>query len=308
MLFRNIKFIFLSSLFVGGLFFLANLVYSENESGDINIQYSVPSSGGGGGSTNNPPTISDVLVEQSIHTAHATWSANDDNGVASSEFVYGTNQNYILSGTVSGNFQTNLIDLLPSTVYYYKITVYDNAGLWTIYEGLFTTLPNDQVASLKIIAKPEKRIYKSAGNLALNANLIIYDPILHQVLQTLPVSLTNSGSSTYSNITVATGSGLEVFLKGQSHLSRKMTGVDISAGQNVILDFTFGNSSELLAGDVQGGGLKDNTVDILDVVSADNVFYSTNLDADLNRDGIVDVLDLSIILVNYGRMGDTMPS
>ena len=76
----------------------------------------------------------------------------------------------------------------------------------------------------------------------------------------------------------------------------------------MVLDFTNGGSYELYAGDVQGFGLKDNLIDVLDISMTDSKFNSANEDADLNRDGVVDVLDMSIVLVNYGKQGDPLPA
>ena len=110
---------------------------------------------------------------------------------------------------------------------------------------------------------------------------------------------------------------MSVFIKGRSHLAKKITGINIGeATENIILNFTDSSELEswgsyyLSAGDVQGDwpGLKDNFVDVLDISAVDVKFNQLDdLDADLNKDGVVDVLDVAVILTNLNNQGDLLP-
>lgn len=296
-------------LSIVGLFGLADFVYGDTKTGDINIQMLVvePPGEPGPGAGDSAPVISNVTSTPSATSSATTWTITDDNGLSSVIFSYGMDLAYSSTSSIIGTYGVNLTGLTPDTVYYFRILVVDIASNIAQYTGSFTTLA-DKVKSLKIIAKPEKRVFKPGGNLDLDVTVLFYDPAIEQVVHMLNTSLDKSGSSTLYQLVMPTGNNLQVILKGQSHLAKKIVGVNIANGQDIILDFTDGGYFELLAGDVQGTGLKDNFIDILDLAAEDVKFNANYLNEDLNRDGIVDVLDLSIILVNYNQQGDPIPA
>lgn len=304
------NFIILTTLLICGLFGVANFVYGESQSSGVNVQMTVPNPPGGDpgpGAGDASPVISNVTTTPAATSSVVTWTVTDDHGLSNVTFNYSADLSYDLSAFVSGNYRVNLTGLTSDTVYYFKIVATDTATNVVEYTGSFTTL-SDKIKSLKIYAKPEKRVSKPGGNLALNVTVVFYNPATQQVIYTLNTNLDKTGSSNFYNITMPTAIGLEAVLKGESHLAKKIVGVNLVNGQNIILDFTDNGQFALLAGDVQGTGLKDNFVDILDV-SAENVkFNGTYLNEDLNRDGVVDVLDMSMVLVNFNRGGALIPS
>lgn len=168
---------------------------------------------------------------------------------------------------------------------------------------------------ITIKARPEKRDVSAGDNYGLDAMLLIYDPASEQITSTTTLTLDDTGVATLSGVEVQEGIHLEAYLKGRSHLARKISNVSISAGQNLELDFTEGEAGDfgltrLSAGDVQGSwpGLKDNFVDILDVSAVDARFNQQDkADADLNKDTIVDILDMSTVLSNFNESGETLP-
>lgn len=100
---------------------------------------------GGGGPppppppVDNPPVINNVVVETTKNAAKITWSASDDKGVSTTVFAYGLTNAYGSSGTVAGNYEVNLIGLIPDTTYYYRITVTDTANQSAVSTGNFKT-------------------------------------------------------------------------------------------------------------------------------------------------------------------------
>ena len=295
----------------GGVFGYGDFARTDQSQGTVDVTFTVPQHGGGGGGEiggNTAPIISDVTTTVFATAAAVSWSATDDKGIANVSFLYGPDLNYGSSGSVTEAYRAELTGLTPNTLYYFRITVVDVYGLLADYLGTFQTLSNDFAGALTVVAKPEKRVPKAGGNLALPSTLIFYNPAVSQVVATVNVDLSASGTTRLTGLQIPVGNNFEVTLKGQSHLAKKITGVNLTVGQEATLDFTDGGHFDLLAGDVQGSGLKDNFVDILDISAVDARFNSGDSDADLNRDGIVDVLDMSATLVNYNKGGDPLPS
>jgi len=97
----------------------------------------------------------------------------------------------------------------------------------------------------------------------------------------------------------------DISFKGRSHLTRVLRGVVIAAGATTAtLDFTQGNTVVLLAGDVQA--LKDNYINALDLSALASAIYTSNADGDLNGDGTVNALDISITVVNIYKHGEAL--
>jgi len=169
---------------------------------------------------------------------------------------------------------------------------------------------------LTVLARPEKRYLSEGDNYGTEAKLLMYDPIGNRITSTETIVLDDTGTFHKSDVQMLKGTGFETYLKGRSHLAKKLTGINVDEGSVLEFNFTEGSSGEfglfrLLAGDVQGvwPGLKDNFVDILDVSAVDARFnQTTDVDADLNKDGIVDVLDMSTVLSNFNTAGEPIPS
>lgn len=258
------------------------------------------------------PVISVVSSTPGVTTSTVKWMATDDSGVRDCYFFYGLNGNNntaAASTALPGNYyRADLTGLASTTVYTFQVSCRDYTGNTSaLATGSFTTL-GGVARSLTVLARPEKRVSRPGGNQGLNATLLIYDPGQQRTVFTKAIVLNASGSSTEYNVPVPVGNNLQVILKGESHLAKKIVGVNIVNGWDLVLDFTDSGHFELLAGDVQGAGLKDNFIDILDVSAVDVKFNSADRESDLNRDGIVDVLDMSVLLVNYNKNGDAMPT
>ncbi len=137
------KIFFLLAIIIGGFFWLSVQAATVNQG--ITVNATVPSNGGGGGggggNLDNNPTISNVTSSVSFTTANLSWNAADDKGIASVTFVYGVTPSYGSSSTISGSYQTNIVNLVTGTLYYFKISVTDTGAHVTTYSSTFSTAP-----------------------------------------------------------------------------------------------------------------------------------------------------------------------
>lgn len=85
-----------------------------------------------------------------------------------------------------------------------------------------------------------------------------------------------------------------VWVKGLHTLSRLSAEVHITPGTNML------DIGALLEGD----GVPDNVVNILDFSLLRMSYGTADAHADFNQDGVVDILDFSLFSGNFGRMGD----
>ncbi len=139
-------FLLLAVLFLNGLFFYSAKAATENK--NINVQLIVPSVGGGGGNggggglppDTTPPTISNIVSSTTNISASVIWSASDNTGISSVNFVYGTTLAYGQTVVPSGSYAVSLSGLAADTVYYFKITVTDSGSNSTNFTGSFKTV------------------------------------------------------------------------------------------------------------------------------------------------------------------------
>lgn len=299
--------IFFLAIFYG-CFILFDFVSTESQNQDLNVYLTVPSSGGGGGGTGDSvvPIISDINVAVDYTTGTVSWVATDETQLANCSFDYGLTELYgstIWPDQTSSDFFVDLNGLTTGTLYYFMIHCMDMSSNSATATGTLTTLSPEFFRNLIITAKPEKRISKIGGNYQANAFLLLYDSVTKELQNTIEVNLDYSGTTTIQVEDVLTGN-YEAVLKTESHLAKRIIGVSVVNDFDTVLDFTDADVFYLLAGDVQGTGLKDNFVDILDISATDINFNSVDPIFDLNRDDIVDVLDMSAVLVNYNKAGD----
>lgn len=91
----------------------------------------------------------------------------------------------------------------------------------------------------------------------------------------------------------------DLYLKGKSHLSKIYPDLQFS-GNTFTLDLTsYGN---LIAGDTNSP--PDDLIDSNDISTTANLLDTSTDRSDLNNDGIVNSLDLSVILINFGQIGE----
>ena len=153
-----------------------------------------------------------------------------------------------------------------------------------------------------IKAIPEKRVNKVGGNYSTRGSLDFLS--LSGVNSRLEVPMGDSGISSIVNTDIASG-WYKVSFKGLSHLSKFLdSNVQVIKGQDNNFDFSFVHEFILLAGDVAIG--KDDFVNSMDISATANVLYKSDEHADLNLDGTVNSLDLSIEFFNLYKAGDVL--
>lgn len=306
-LFFSLFFIFILTSF----FFIKNyFVLADSKSKSATIKGTTKSGGGGGGGgrvSNSAPDISSISTSTRMNSATVTWKATDDNQVKKCDFKYSTGANYNQSASVSKSGSTYTAKpsgLSPTTTYNFKIICHDNVQS-SDEKGQFTTLAK-AIIDLNLTAIPAKRVKKKGGNLALKFILIIVDPQTNNVMLKHKGTTNSKGTYTAKRLKAGAGSA-HAYLKGRSHLAKKIVGVNIKDGKTVKLDFSAGGKSKLIPGDAAGKGLKDNFIDILDLSVVLTKMNTADKDTDFNRDGITDILDLSILLNNFNKSGAKLP-
>lgn len=307
---RTINFAAALFLVMGGCLMFFNFAFTATESGNINVQMTVPSTGGGGSPTIPPdstgPSITDVTSTIGYTTGTVSWTATDISFIQNCNFNYGLTELYGLPLTPvqsGSSYSVNFTGLATATPYYYQISCFDTFYNMSTVTGTFVTEAPGFTRKLFILAKPEKRVPKTGGNWGANATLLLYHSVTKDLMYSKAIVLSGAGTSTLQDSGIPTGN-FEAVIKGESHLAKKIINVSISNSMDTTMDFTESNVFYLFAGDVQGAGLKDNFVDILDI-SAENIKLNSHDQIfDINRDNIVDVLDMSAVLVNYNKSGD----
>lgn len=204
-------------------------------------------------------------------------------------------------------------DVTPLQIYYYTIFVIDTSQNNSNGLSASATPYGPEISvQFNVIGHAEKRsrINVSTGeqlttpNLTLDSYLILEQSSLAQTILTTPIPLNALGIGSSEQVTIPSGT-YDILLKGNSHLTRRIKGMPLTTDNGTYnLDFTFANTTELLAGDVQGNGLKDNIVNSLDISATILELYTSTKNADLNYDGVVNGLDLSILLVNLYKRGN----
>ncbi|MFA5211138.1 MAG: hypothetical protein WC414_01370 [Patescibacteria group bacterium] len=277
--------------------------------------------GGGPSADTTPPTITNIFSSSSLTYAKVSWSAVDNNPeLPVCVFNYGLDTSYSLNTAVynnNSNFWIELNGLESAKKYFYQIRCNDASNNYVFATGEFETLVvlPEKSLSLEVYARPDKRV--GGNNYSLPALLVFSDNSAHEIFKIVQINLDNSGYYKNLNISLPIYNNFSVFLKGRSHLAKKISGVNITADTSeLILNFTDSTilnswgSYYLYAGDTQGDwpGLKDNIVDVLDLSAEDVKFNQLNdLDTDLNGDGITDISDVSIVLINFNMQGDLLP-
>ena len=266
---------------------------------------------GGNSGDGTPPVIADVIVTPSSTGAIITWVATDNVGISSCELEYGLTNSYGSDAAVTSgdliNFTGSIYSLTTSTEYLYEIVCRDTSSNSDTHADSFVTGFTLVPVNLTVLVTPEKRVSRDGGNLDLDFTLIVNDPSVVVTPYQFSGRTGANGQYIEVNALMPQGTNLDVILKGRSHLAKKIVGVNIADGDDIVLDFTDGGLFEVKAGDVAGSGLKDNFVDILDMSDVTLNVNGIDVDADLNADDIVDVLDISIVLTNFNQGGDPLP-
>jgi len=157
-----------------------------------------------------------------------------------------------------------------------------------------------------ITAKPQKRA-KVGGlqDLSLTSSLKFYSSVLGKIALEDSVSLNNVGFVTYNTKLLQAGN-YNIGLKGNACLTKVIPNFTV-VGKPAphILDFTLGNTFELIVGDL----LSDDRINSFDIATLLKTYGSSGAQiADLNKDGRVNAMDIALIVLNYMKKGDSLIS
>ncbi len=325
----KIKNIFYTGLIIAAMFLSWSIVHTETQTGNINVNMNVPTAGGGGGGGGSTdtysPEILDIVSTTNFYQAVVTWEVNfkyEGTGNTTSIFYgkgnYASTTVVIASGT---QFSAVINDLETDTVYTFKIETTNNVGLKDEEYRSFKTEKATILKSLIILAKPEKRDLEKGLNYSAEAALFFLDQNASEIKQSVSLVLDASGTTTVSNIQVPEGTTMVAMLKTDSHLAKRLNGVN-TTGDNLVLDFTINNTFSLLAGDMAGNlsalgstnvfaeflqaARQDDFVDTMDISAVVSKFNDRQSSerANLNGDDIVDAEDISMVLSNWNIKGN----
>jgi len=154
-----------------------------------------------------------------------------------------------------------------------------------------------------ITAKPQKRVrIGNSQDLSLNALLRFYSPTLTRTVVEAGIGLNNTGFATFNTKDLFAGQ-YNVGLKGEGYLTKVIPNFTVNSSPAPHTeDFTFGNTFELIAGDLKSDD-KVNSFDIATML----ITYggSGNQIADFNRDFRVGAADIALLILNYMKKGDS---
>jgi cysteine-rich repeat protein len=227
----------------------------------------------------------------------------EPNGTVDSVELY-----YSLDGAsfvaYSGTFSAGTIQLtgLADGVYDVYSIGRDSAGfLEVVPTSVDATFTVDAVKDFDVLAYPEKR-FPAEGNWSVASVLNLYEPGQTTPKYTFNLQTDDSG---WINVDLPDPFDLATYnavIKGISHLTKRIDGVDMRVFNNLLLDFTINTSFSLIAGDVHPA--KDDYINALDISSIVGMLYGGDLNGDLNVDTTVNALDLSILVGNLYKSGD----
>lgn len=323
---NKILYIIYTVLIFTAVFLLWNTAQTETQTGNINIDMNVPGVTPPEPETTGPdpasvPEIKNVVSSTGFYQATVNWEVDfkyvGESNTTTIEYGILPNLSSSTAVIASGTeFLASIVGLEEDTEYDFKISARNVAGLTDDYYGKFKTQKENVLESWTILVKPEKRVSKAGGNYGVSyATVLFLDQSASTILYEFSTSLESTGSTTLSNIQVPEGTNLVAVLKTKSHLAKRLNGVNTSV-ENLVLDFTLGNTFELKAGDVMGSleetGInnpfiyflisidRDDSIDALDISRLSNAakVRSTEEELNLNMDDIVDALDISIFDFN----------
>lgn len=153
-------------------------------------------------------------------------------------------------------------------------------------------------------AHPERRaLFNGSPNYSMFGALNFYNQTTGQIDATgsLDFSFDGIGNFTTDQLQV---SSYNILLKGEHHLAKTLTNFPVTPGPGQpLLDFTFANTFELVAGDLS----PDNFINAFDL-SIMLFYYGINFDhfSDLNKDLYTNSSDIALLILNYFRRGESL--
>jgi hypothetical protein len=159
------------------------------------------------------------------------------------------------------------------------------------------TVKTDQIR-FKIY--PEKR-FPQINNWSNQYEIIMQNCNSNQFLNFSNVFSNNYGEGAINtSSSLITNASYRFIFQGTSHLRHKTDCYQINKVEQSI-DFTL-ESKELRAGEISA--FYDNYINSLDISKLEKDYLSSNIKSDLNRDGKVNSLDLSILINNLFIAGE----
>jgi len=151
-----------------------------------------------------------------------------------------------------------------------------------------------------ITAKPEKRF---RNNLSLSCNLKFFNASTASTVHENAVALSSTGTATYTT-QLLSSSVYNIGLKGENTLTKTLRGLSLgTSSEPIALDFTFGGSQELIAGDV----FADDRINSFDIAKLLKDYGTQGSQpADLNKDNRISAPDIALLVINYMKKGDSL--
>jgi hypothetical protein len=168
-----------------------------------------------------------------------------------------------------------------------------------------TVTSSVQACLLDIIARPEQRVPAiNNWDSVVDFNILtMADAPLASF--TLPTNI--QGLATYdfcANSIFPVQGNYKFYARALSHLRKRFTPISAFNTYYDTINLT-GASNFLIAGEVSN--VFDNKINSLDIAYINGMMGSSDVKADLNQDGIVDGLDVTIARNNIFKIGDTLP-
>lgn len=240
--------------------------------------------------TNTEPSYTQIEVDWTANetgTQSCTVGYDTDGGP-----TYDTEVVLDLSITTGRDFSYTITGLESDTLYYIAVTCIAGDGDSDIATAQETTLdvPVTDPQTITILADPELRSSTPYNHRNLDFVVRFFDSTTGEELPVPRISgITDDATGVYTGEhSVPLGTDLTAEIKGISHLSKRIIGVN-TTGSTITLDFTDDGLTELLAGDVRA---------INEVISLPD--YPGK---DLLNDDYVDGADLSILLTYFATAG-----
>ncbi|MCA9381370.1 hypothetical protein KC678_03835 [Candidatus Dojkabacteria bacterium] len=160
--------------------------------------------------------------------------------------------------------------------------------------------------ALELVVYPESRLPVS-GNWGTNLNVEVYlDSTQDYLGTTTATSADSNGKGVFDLCSdgIFAGEDSYVFyIRGKSHLRKKFGPVTTFGGAVSYLNFS--SSGGLIAGETSN--VYDNYINSLDLATQIATLETNDDKNDLNQDGEVNVLDISVTIDNYFKSGDCSP-
>jgi len=254
-------------------------------------------------------TVEDNTAPSISCAADGTRSVNQTNGTY---LVSGNEFDATATDNCGGVSITHDASSIPGA-----ISSGDNTSLsgWSLPVGVHTVTfsandGNGNTSTCQVVITVQGIVI--SGDVTINLNcapfnlrIRLYEPGTATLVAEQVTTIDASGNynAEFTNVSAA---NYDVYLKVEGYLQQGYPGQDLSGGGAII------NLSNLLNGDIVGGtdNFNDNFIGLNDLtfvigIVFNNIFGGDAYDerADLNCDGVIDALDLSLVLFNFNSSG-----